>query len=155
MGKIKTQMKYRHAIFAVVYTITDDGKIEYAILKRKKHWVGWEFIKGKIERFEIKKITARREVEEETGLKILKIKRFHVDGRYLYKKVLNDRPGIVGQTYHLFAVKVKKGKIKVDRKEHSFGKWMTFKEAEKKLTWADQKKCLKIVNNWLKNFKVF
>jgi bis(5'-nucleosidyl)-tetraphosphatase len=142
--------KYRHAIFAVVYAITNN-KIEYAILKRKNHWIGWEFTKGKIERFEIKRITARREVREETGLKILKTKRFHVDGKYKYKKELADRKGIVGQTYHLFAVKVKKGKIKVDRKEHSFGKWMTFNEAEKKLTWDNQKKCLRIVNRFLLN----
>jgi 8-oxo-dGTP pyrophosphatase MutT (NUDIX family) len=142
--------KYRHAIFAVVYSIVN-SKIEYAILKRKKHWVGWEFTKGKIERFETKRMAARREVKEETGLDILKMKRFHVDGEYLYKKILEDRPGIIGQTYHLFAVQVKKGKIKVDKKEHSFGKWMIFKEAMKKLKWANQKKCLKIVNNWLIN----
>lgn len=140
--------KYRHAIFAVVYAITND-KVEYAILKRKKHWVGWEFTKGKIEKFETKGMAARRETEEETGLKILKIKRFHIDGFYRYKKKLNDRPGIIGQTYHLFAVRAKKGKIKVDKKEHSFGKWMSFEEAMKKLTWEDQKKCLKIVNDWL------
>lgn len=146
--------KYRHAIFAVVYTITK-GKVEYAILKRKKHWKGWEFTKGKIEKFETKRMAARRESKEETGLKILNIKRFHIDGIYRYKKKLNDRPGIVGQTYHLFSVKVRKGKIKIDNKEHYYGEWMTFAKAMKKLTWKDQKKCLKIVNKWIEKNKLF
>ncbi len=140
--------KYRHAIFAVVYTI-NKGKVEYAILKRKKHWKGWEFTKGKIEKFETKRMAARRESEEETGQKILSVKRFHVGGIYRYKKKLNDRPGIIGQTYHLFAVRVKKGKIRLDPQEHSEGRWMSFEEAMKKLTWQDQKKCLKIVNDWI------
>ena len=68
-NKIKDE-KYRKAVFAVTYYITPEGKIEYLILKRKKHWKGWEFPKGKIEKFETKKAAARREVNEETGLKV-------------------------------------------------------------------------------------
>jgi 8-oxo-dGTP pyrophosphatase MutT (NUDIX family) len=143
-------MKLRHAIFAVVYSVKNK-KVEYLILKRKKHWIGWEFVKGGIDLFETRKMAVRREVKEETGLKILKIKRFHVGGLYKYKKKLDDRPGVVGQTYHLFAVEAKKGKVSLDKREHSGFKWVNFKEAEKKLTWKDQKKCLKIVNEWLEN----
>jgi len=146
MAKLK---KYRHAIFAVVYTITN-GKVEYAILKRKKHWVGWEFTKGKIEKLETKRMAARREVKEETGLKILKVKKYKISGSYKYDKECKDRPGVIGQTYHLFAVKTKKGKIKVDKKEHVYGEWVSFKNAMKKLTWSDQRRCLKIVNDCVK-----
>ncbi len=140
--------KLRHAIFAVVYSIKNK-KIEYLILKRKKHWIGWEFTKGGIDLFETRKMAVRREVREETGQKILKIKRFHVGGLYKYKNKLKDRPGVIGQTYHLFAVEVKKGKVKIDKNEHSEFKWTNFNEAEKKLTWENQKKCLRIVNEWL------
>ncbi len=143
--------KYRKAVFGVTYYKTDEGKIEYLILKRKKHWKGWEFPKGKIERFECKKRAAIREVEEETGLKVLKVKRFREKGEYLYAKRLWDRPDKVGQTYHLFAIEVEKDdkKIKLDPIEHNGYKWLNFNEALKTLTWANQKKCLKIVNNWL------
>lgn len=164
--------KLRHAIFAVVYSKNpqrvlssscnptgsrssleknQNSKIKYLILKRKKHWVGWEFVKGKIEFLETKKMAVKREVKEETGLKILKIKKFNVGGLYKYKKELKDRPGIIGQTYHLFAVEVREGKVSMDKKEHSNYKWMNFKEAEKKVTWENQKKCLKIVNSWLED----
>lgn len=140
--------KYRNAVFVAVYAISD-GKIEYVILKRKLHWKGWEFPKGGMKFFEIKRNAVRRETREETGLRILKIKKFNISGKYEYNKKFKDRPEIIGQTYFLFAVRVKKGKIKIDRKEHSEGRWMTFEEAIKKLTWPNQRKCLKIVNDWL------
>lgn len=149
--KMKIKDKFRHAIFGVAYSKNSDGKIEYILLKRKKHWRGWEFPKGKIEKFELKRRAARREVEEETGLKVLKIKRFREKGKYFYRKKLKDRPEKKGQTYHLFALEVKKGngKLKLDKIEHSGYKWASFEEAYKKLSWPNQKKCLKIVNDWL------
>jgi 8-oxo-dGTP pyrophosphatase MutT (NUDIX family) len=141
--------KYRKAVFAVVYAKNED-EIEYLILKRKKHWTGWEFPKGGVEKFETKRRAVKREVKEETGLKILRIKKFHIKGLYNYNKELRDRPGKIGQNYHLFAVEIIKGKVSIDKNEHSGFKWMSFNEAEKKLTWPNQKKCLKIVNAWLK-----
>ncbi len=143
--------KIRKAIFAVTYSVGLDGKVSYVILKRKKHWKGWEFPKGKIEKFERKRSTVKREVFEETGLRVLEVRRFNVKGLYKYKKELKDRPGVIGQTYTLFAARVKKGdgKVSIDPIEHVLGKWVSFKEAEKLLTWPNQKKCLKIVNDWL------
>jgi len=142
-------MRYRHAVFIVTYS-KNNSRIEYLLLKRKLHWKGWEFPKGKIEKSETKKMAAKREAEEETGLKVLKIKRFEIKGKYLYKKALKDRPGVVGQTYQLFAAEVRKGRVKLDSKEHSDYKWVEFKEAIKKLKWPNQKKCLKKVDDWLK-----
>lgn len=153
LQKNKKRDKYRRAIFGVTYYITPKGEIEYILLKRKKHWKGWEFPKGKIERFESKKMAARREVSEETGRKILKLKRFKEKGVYLYHKELKDRPGVIGQTYHLFGVQVEKGdgKIKLDPMEHNGYKWVSFNQAQKMLTWSNQKRCLKIVDKWLKD----
>jgi 8-oxo-dGTP pyrophosphatase MutT (NUDIX family) len=146
---MKRDGEFRKAVFGVAYTKDNNGKIEYLLLKRKNHWIGWEFPKGKIERFETKRMAVKREVGEETGLKIIKIKRFKEKGYYLYKKKLKDRPDKIGQTYHLFSVQVKKGKVSIDKKEHSWHKWALFKEAYKKLTWPNQKRCLKFVDEWL------
>lgn len=140
--------KYRRAVFIVTYARAMEG-IEYLILKRKLHWNGWEFPKGKIEKNEKMIETARREAYEETGLKIIKIKKFNFHGKYLYNKKLADRPGLIGQTFSLFAGEVKKGKIKLDKIEHSNYEWVDFKKAMRKLTWENQKKCLKIVNDFL------
>ena len=43
--------KFRNAIFAVAYSREGDN-IKYLLLKRKKHWIGWEFPKGGIDFFE-------------------------------------------------------------------------------------------------------
>jgi 8-oxo-dGTP pyrophosphatase MutT (NUDIX family) len=147
----KVLNKFRNAIFAVVYSKDKNGKIEYLLLKRKLHWVGWEFPKGGIELFETKKHAVEREVKEETGLKIMNIKKFYISGKYRYKKEYKDRKGFFGQKFSLYAVEVKKGKVAIDKKEHSDFEWANFDKAIKKLTWKSQKRCLKIADVWIKS----
>jgi 8-oxo-dGTP pyrophosphatase MutT (NUDIX family) len=164
--------KYRRGIFIVVYVIVKN-KIRYLILKRKLHWKGWEFPKGGIELqkskifggspkrgqakgsmmfYETKKMAARREVKEETGLKILRMKKFKISGKYEYDKKYPDRKNFIGQSYGaVFAVEARKGKVRLDEREHSDYKWLGFSDAVKKLKWKNQKKSLKIVDSWLKN----
>ncbi|MDO8623625.1 MAG: NUDIX domain-containing protein [archaeon] len=143
-------MKYREAVFVVTYS-TIGNKIYYLILKRKLHWKGWEFPKGGMKFLETKKHAVKRELKEETGLKPLKIKKFNIKGQYNYHKEFSDRPGINGQNYTLFAVETRRGKVKLDKLEHSDYKWMNFNEATKKVTWTNQKKCLKVVDSYLLN----
>lgn len=168
------KLKYRKAVFIVAYarqkvksskrgrfkakplaTSSKRGQsktkkgIEYLILKRKLHWKGWEFPKGKIEEGESKINTAKRELKEETGHSFLRIKKFNFSGKYNYDKVLPDRPGIKGQTFSLYAAQIKKGKVSLDKKEHNGYKWVNFKKALRMLKWPNQKKSLRIVNSWL------
>ncbi len=140
--------RFRKGVFIVVHKI-ENGKLLYLILKRNLHWSGWELPKGGVEKFETRKMAVRRELKEETGLKPLKIKRHNYAGKYLYPKPLKDRPGIIGQTFSLYSVEVKAGKVHIDRTEDKDYKWLLFPEASKKLTWKDQKESLKIVNNWI------
>jgi 8-oxo-dGTP pyrophosphatase MutT (NUDIX family) len=147
MLKTKLRKKYRLAVFIVTYR--KNKKIEYLVLKRKLHWIGWEFPKGGIEKKENSMKAVKRELMEETGHKAIKIKKFNIKGKYKYHKLLDDRPGFIGQTFKLFSAQVPKNKIKLDRKEHSDYKWLPYKKAFKTLTWQNQKKCLKIVNEEL------
>ncbi|MEK6875610.1 MAG: NUDIX domain-containing protein [Nanoarchaeota archaeon] len=149
---MKSKENFRKAVFVVVYSKLGN-KIKYLLLKRKKHWKGWEFTKGGIESGEKFLNAVKREVFEETGRKAKKIRKFKIHGKYYYKKKIPDRNGIIGQEYSLYSAEIKKEKIKIDKKEHSNYKWLNFSEAEKKLTYRNQKRCLKIVNNWLKNTK--
>ena len=50
----------------------------------------------------------------------------------------------------LFSAKVKKNKVVLDKHEHTTWKWLNFNDAIRKLTWANQKRALKIVNESLK-----
>lgn len=138
--------KFRKAVFIVVYRKQEDSRLEYLILKRKKHWLGWEFPKGGINAGEKPIQTAKRECFEESGLKVIKIQAYPQKGSYLYPKKLADRPDFKGQTWKLFSAQVKFGKVKFDSKEHSGFLWLDFNKALKKITYANQKKCLKIVN---------
>jgi len=143
--------KYRKAVFIVTYAF-EKNKIYFLILKRKLHWKGWEFPKGGLEKNESILNTIKREIKEETGLESLKIKNFRIYGKYNYKKKYPDKPGFIGQSYSLYSTEVKKQEVKIDQREHSSYKWIEFKNAVKKLTWVNQKKSLKIVNNWLQNY---
>jgi 8-oxo-dGTP pyrophosphatase MutT (NUDIX family) len=144
---------FRRAIFAVVYSF-EDGNIQYLVLKRKMHWKGWEFPKGGIRLLETKRMAVKREVREETNLKPISIKKFPVKGQYEYLKTFPDRRGFIGQTYHLYAVEVKKDKIKWGH-EHSGYKWLDLRDAVKRVTHSNQKECLKIVHEWiLRNRKI-
>ncbi len=140
--------KYRKAVFVVVYAKTERG-VEYLILKRRHHWKGWEFPKGGINFNEANKHSARRETTEETGLIPRRIRKFNYSGRYKYRKKFADRTGIIGQTFSLYAAEVKKGKVKIDKKEHSGYEWMDFREAVKKVRFPNQKNSLRIVNEWI------
>jgi len=145
--------KWRKAIFNVAYSINSKGILEYLLLKRKWHWVGWEFPKGKIEAGEEMIKTTKRELQEETGIKISSNKKIHdhkIKGKYLYPRQMPDRHGVIGQTYHLFSTQVDKPKeIKLDCLEHSGYKWVNFEKAIKLLTHGSQRKCLRIVNKFI------
>lgn len=145
--------EYRDAVFVVIYRINPYTNLpDYLILRRKLHWVGWEFPKGGIEHQEHILETIKRESFEESGLRITEVKQFKEQGRYKYKGPMADRPGFIGQNYSLFAARVDfKGSdnVKMDELEHNAFKWLKFNEALKLLTWNNQQKCLSIVNNWL------
>lgn len=145
-------MKYRPGVFVVVYKKSRRG-FKYLILKRKLHWKGWEFPKGGVESGEKIQEVVKREVLEETGLKALSIKKFNFSGKYKYDRKYSDRKGFIGQSFELWCAEVGKGETKVDGREHSKAKWVGFEKAVKKVGFENQKKSLKIVNDWLMNDK--
>jgi 8-oxo-dGTP pyrophosphatase MutT (NUDIX family) len=148
----KSKGLFRKAVFIVVYRVNHLNKdISYLLLKRKKHWTGWEFPKGGVEKGESLIKTAKREGFEESGLRVFNIKKYHISGKYKYKKLLEDRPGFIGQTFSLFSGEVLGDKrVRFDKKEHSGFKWLPFHTAFKKLTHKNQKFCLKLVNKRIK-----
>lgn len=149
-------MKYRPSVFVVTYA-RNKGKIYYLLLKRKLHWKGWEFpkggLKGIMERVYPRR-AVKREIIEETGLNPIKIKKYYYSGIFRYNKLFEDRPGFIGQSFRLFSAEVKKQKPNLNKNkdmEHIDYLWADYKGAMKKLTWPNQRKCLKIVNDWLEH----
>jgi len=143
--------KYRQGIFCVVYSVSP---LRYLLLHRKLHWRGWEFPKGGRLAREKLENTLKREIKEETGLKVQAIKSFPIKGKFLYDKKTQQERKFRGFIYNLFSCRVKKGKIKISKKEHDGFKWCNYQEALKLLRWPNQKKCLSIVHSFLKNKKI-
>jgi len=141
--------KIRKAVFVVTYRI-ENSKPVYLLLKRKLHWKGWEFVKGGMDKGETALQAVKREIFEETGQKAANIKKYKFRGYYKYNREFADRKGVSWQSYALFSAELKKDKVKIDKLEHASYKWMPFENALKKLTWQNQKKCLKIVNKKIK-----
>ena len=139
---------YRKSVFIVVYRI-ENNKPSYLLLKRHKHWKGWEFPKGGYEKKENSLDVVKREVYEETNNKPQNIIKHPFSGRYEYQKCLKDRPNIVGQTFSLYSAEIKSKKIEFDEWEHLDFCWCSLKEAIKLLKWENQKEGIMIVNDFL------
>jgi 8-oxo-dGTP pyrophosphatase MutT (NUDIX family) len=153
----KEARKYRKAVFVVVYRKTKNflgkEKIKYLILKRKKHWNGWEFPKGGVDRKETQIKSAKREVFEETGQEGFNTKEHNLSGKYKYPRRLKDRKSFIGQTFRLFSAEVKKKKCKIDQREHSDYRWLLFQKAKRLVNFQNQKESLELVNKFLENKK--
>jgi tRNA nucleotidyltransferase (CCA-adding enzyme) len=147
MNNLKPTEKYRKAVFVVIYK-KENNKTLYLILKRYKHWKGWEFAKGGIYDGETELETAKRELKEECGLKLKSIKNPNIKGKYKYPHQFPDRDGIMGQTYSLYSAEVYPGEVKIDKNEHSDYKWLEYKDALKTLSKQNQKVCLGIVSKY-------
>jgi len=115
----------------------DNKKIYYLLLH---HELGhWDFPKGWIERREKLEETAKREIEEETGIKDIEfIPGFKEHLKYFFKWKGKNIFKIV--TFFLVQTKNKKVKISY---EHTGFKWLSYKEALKQLTFHNAKEILR------------
>ncbi len=108
--------------------------------------VHWDFPKGHVEKNETELETAKREIEEETGLNELEfLKKFHETISYYYKRG--------GKIYHkevvFFLAETGESAIKIS-KEHVGFEWLEFGKALEKLTFKNAKELLKKANDFLK-----
>lgn len=117
----------------------------------------WEFAKGHIEEKESIEDTVKREVEEETGIKDLKvIPGFKEYSKYFFRKsyglegeAKKKAPWVFKLVVFLL-VETKTEDVKIS-KEHIGFAWLLFEEAVKKITYKNAKELLKKAHNYLLN----
>lgn len=127
---------------AVVFR-KEDGKTFYLLLHYEAGH--WDFPKGNIEKGEKIEETARREIEEETGITDLRfLPAFKKWIKYFYKKEGQNIFKIV--TFLLAETKTKEVKISF---EHIGYEWLPYQKAMERLTYKSAKEILKEAHQYL------
>jgi len=110
----------------------------------------WDFPKGNIEKGEKLEETAKREIEEETGIKETNfIPGFKETIKYFYKRKKEN----IFKTVVFFLVETKTKEIKLSF-EHIGFEWLPFEEASQRLTFKNAKQILKKANEFLKKGRI-
>ena len=127
---------------AVVFRKEGGGRLYLLLHYEAKHW---DFSKGHIEKNETEEQAARRECEEETGIKDMAIMSgFQERIEYFYKNQ--------GETMHKEVVfllaRTKTSEVKLSF-EHIGFEWLPYPEALERLTYANAKDVLKKAESFL------
>ncbi len=111
----------------------------------------WDFTKGHIEKGENEKEAAKREIEEETGLKDIKfIPGFREKISYFFRKSYENKenPPLIFKEVVFYLTETHQREIKISE-EHLDYQWLSYEDALKQLTFKNAKEILKKANNFL------
>ena len=139
---------------ALIYRIQNN--IPYYLLLHY-HSGHWEFAKGHIEEGENPEEAAKREVEEETGIKDLKIIpgfkeyiKYFFRNNYDLKGEAKKKAPWIFKLVVVYLAETCTEDVKISN-EHIGFVWLPYQEAMKKLTFKNAKNLLKKANNILTN----
>jgi bis(5'-nucleosidyl)-tetraphosphatase len=135
-------MPAEHSAGAIIFR-REEGKKLYLLLHyRSGHW---EFPKGHIEKGEEETEAAKRETEEETGIRdIIFIKGFREPIKYFFRA----RKRTIFKTVIFYLAETETKRIKLSE-EHIGFKWLDYKQAKKQLTFKNAKKIIEKADNFL------
>jgi bis(5'-nucleosidyl)-tetraphosphatase len=133
-------MNYEKSCGAVVYKV-QEGKIKYLAVKSKRDG-HWGFAKGHVEKDETETDTAKREVLEETNIKVNLLEGFRVTKEYypnenLHKEVV------------FFIGKSDIYDVKIQEEEVEDYKFSSYSEIYETLTYESDRDVLKKSNEYL------
>ncbi len=131
-------------IDAYVYRY-ENKRVKFLLLKRAKTKIYehlWQGVAGKIENNELAWQTAKRELNEETGL--LPERMFVADHISKFYEAHSDIINLVP----VFGIQVDSKNIKLS-KEHCEYRWVDYNTALKMLVWNGQKEGIRVVYNML------
>lgn len=135
-------MKLEKSAGAVIFQIKDNEPL-FLLLKYPRYW---GFAKGWIEQGESEEQAARREIEEETGLKDVKIiPRFKFEQKWMFK--FNNEL-IKKQAVFFLAQVPNKAEVKISE-EHEDFKWASYSDALKLCRIKNNKEMLTQAYNFI------
>lgn len=129
---------------AVVFR-RENNKRKYLLIRYA--WGHWEFPRGLIKKGENLKETAKREIEEETGIKKIKfIPGFKEWIKFFFR--LKGKTIMKIATFLLAETRTKEVRLSFEHKDYA---WLEYDEALEKLTFKNSKEILKKANAFLVN----
>lgn len=137
---------------AIIYRI-EEGEPRYLLL----HYPSghWEFAKGHIEKNEKPGVAARREIEEETGIKDIRIiPGFKEYAKYFFRKNYHltgeakKRAPWVFKLVVFYLAETKTKDVKISS-EHKGFLWLPHEQAVKRLTYKNAKNLLKQAHEFI------
>jgi dATP pyrophosphohydrolase len=134
-----------------IFRKTEKG-IEFLILKRAEDQIYpgiWQMVSGKIKDNEKAFEAAVREVNEETGLKPLKI--WSAPKVNSFYSANSDTINLIP----VFAIQVEKNSNVTISNEHSEFKWVNSEEVQKLLAWDGQRKAVRLIEDYFLNERSF
>ena len=132
-------MRYEKSCGGVVFT-RDNEEIRYVIIQ---HLGGhWGFPKGHIENGESKEDTAKREVLEETGIRIKIIPGFVSTSEYTIQ-------GKVEKSVTIFLAKTKDTQTTIQREEIEDYVWLSYEKAMDTLRFINDRNILQSAHDFL------
>lgn len=135
-------MNFEESCGAVIYRISGEV-LEFLAVKSKTNG-HWGFPKGHVEKGETEKETAKREVIEETGLRITILDEFRTEVQYkLTDNILKKVTYFIGITSD-YSVSIQQEEIEEFR-------WQNFTDMFDLLTFETDKNVLMKVRNFLNN----
>lgn len=124
------------------------GGWRFAVFQRKLGWEGWELIKGSLEDKESYEEAAKREVEEESGIReFLRVVDLNFESSWEYE---NNGEKIL-KRMHVFLIEVpENARINTKKSvEHSAGHFLNFRDAYRILEFGNMKEALKRAKEFL------
>jgi len=141
-------MEYQKSAGFIVYYL-DDKKIKFLLLKYSNYW---GFVKGLIEKDEDERKTAMRELEEETGIKKVKmISGFKQKQKWFFKL----KGKLIKKEAVFFLAKVSgedAQKVKISFEHEDFA-WLTLDKALKKMKIKANKEMLMKAEEFIKEYE--
>jgi 8-oxo-dGTP pyrophosphatase MutT (NUDIX family) len=133
---------------AVIYKMLQNGSPVFLLVNSKGSGK-WGFPKGHTENGESETETATREIFEETGIKELKfVKNFRQEDIYLTSGVLEETKGHLVEKHSVYFLALAfEDALSFDENEISKLEWADIKKAQALLSFANQKKIIKLAYN--------
>lgn len=125
-----------------------DKEIQYLVLYHRGTY--WNFPKGKVELGESEVETAKREVQEETGLKDIQIiKGWRQQTNFFFKEDRAGQKELIKKDFILYLAKLPKGaEVKISG-EHNGYAWLNYKVAGKYLKFKSLKEIIKEADSYV------